>query len=137
MKGKRVDERLWGEMQKVIAVFVVIQNLFLVGALVYQKITGNVSWSEVMDFNNPLFMAAFIFLVPFMLITVMYETKNNDEDRHSHVKTAVVSMFVGVVVALGLFMMDGQMGWANWLIVLVAAAFNFIYQEFINFFRFK
>ena len=68
MKGKRVDERLWGEMQKVIAVFVVIQNLFLVGALVYQKITGNVSWSEVMDFNNPLFMAAFILLVAVKVI---------------------------------------------------------------------
>lgn len=92
---------------------------------------------EVITFENPMAMVFLIFLVPVLIISIIYNVKNDDEDRIAHLPIVIGSIILTILFVGAVFLIDGTVSVSTGLLILIVGVFLFVLSEFINFYREK
>lgn len=134
---KNNDERLKIEKNKLIYGVAMVQNLLLASELIYERVSENRPMREIITLGNPVAMALLVFLIPFLLISVIYSVKNDDDDQISHLPIFIGSLILTAIFAGCVFLMDGAISASTGILILIVGTFIFLFSEFINIYRYK
>ncbi|SCB74120.1 hypothetical protein [Weissella bombi] len=137
MHRKKMDERLKVEKTKLIYYVAIIQNIILAAELIYEAVSENRPLREVITFDNPMAVVFLIFFIPFLIISVIYGVKNDDDDKVGHLPIIISTIILTGIFAGAMFLIDGSISANTGLVILIVGIFLFVFSEFINFCREK
>ncbi|WP_099045172.1 hypothetical protein [Leuconostoc citreum] len=137
MKNQQIDERIRNNKTQWLKNIGIVQNLFLVTVLIYQRVTTGKPARELFNFDNPIFVAFLLFFLPWLVVTLVYDTKNKDEDRKSQFQIILESFIITLLFVALLFVINFGFSLSTVIIVVLFALFIFVADEISNFLRVK
>lgn len=137
MQLRKFDERLKIEKIKWIYAISIVQNIFIAGEMLYQSKSTHVPLRSVLTIHNPMAVCFMIYVIPTLILTIVYGIKNSDENRSKQNVIVLSSVIATVIFGLLVFIVDGSITIQTGIAILIFGAFMFIFSELINFLKQK
>lgn len=89
----------------------------------------------MINIHNPVVVVFLLFFIPFLIITLVYGVKN-DDDRVGHGPIIVGSLLSTLIFVAGVFIIEGAISLRMGLVSVGVGVFLFLFIEFINLYRY-
>ena len=129
---RNMDERLKNQKIKLIYYIALLQNALLAATLIYEAHVDHKYFREVINIHSPVAVAFLIFFIPFLIISLVYGVKNDDDDRVGHGPIIVGSLLSTLIFVAGVFIIDGAISLRMGLVSVGVGVFLFLFSELIN-----